>query len=562
LQFEYGFLWDKYGIEFKGGMFDTLLAARVLSNESPMKVYPKTYLDIVSKYRDELLDPPDDLMDAWEEAEEAAAKGRKKLVAFKGDRERVSNSLDMVLLRFLEIQPGPDMSTSDWKREQLTDRQLVYAVEDTKHLFKLRDAILADADDGDKRIIQLDLDTQAVCLSLYKEGLPVNRKRLEEALIKRTAALEEAHRVAAAVLPGTDFESPADCVKALGALGIYVESIEKTELAQYADNPVISPLIRVRALIAEVRDLETKFTAHLRSDDRLHGVYNPGGATSGRLSAKSPNLQNVRRPPSKVDLASDPDITNFRDLVEAPEGWQIIVADYNQMELRAAAVFTEEPTMLKVYKEGRGDLHKETAARLSDSDFEQMTDEEKGEARQKAKAANFGLVYGQQAKGFRNYAANSYGVDLDYEGAVEMRNKFFNLYPGLAVWHELAMEYSWTFPEYEETLYGRKRWLHPWSEECRQNWAAFQNLTNHIIQGSCADAFKLALVGIHKALDPHEARLIGNVHDEILALARDHAVEDPKKIIRNAMQTGASIVFGNAISFTAELKSGKSWACK
>jgi hypothetical protein len=271
------------------------------------------------------------------------AAARKKRVLFKCDPERVSNALDMVQQRFLGRTPGPDMSQSDWSREVLSDRQIVYAVDDVAYLFATMAAILAAADKNDRRIIELDLGVLRVCLSIYKHGLPINRDLLERQLETRREALARARNQANVYFPDIDFGSSPSSIRALGKAGIYVESIEKRTLLAHAENLAVRAMIKVRNLLAEMRDLETKFRDHLRVDGRIHGRIFPEGTGTGRCSSKQPNLQNIKREPLEDELSIDPELTNFRALAQSPAEWLLIKSDWKSTASRMAPICTRAP---------------------------------------------------------------------------------------------------------------------------------------------------------------------------------------------------------------------------
>jgi DNA polymerase I len=555
-QFDIPFLYDKYNIVPRGNIFDTLIAARVLSNEAPLYVFRSKYRDIVEQFAEHLATVKELPEEEDDEVDEQIQSRGKERVVFIGDVERTSNSLDAVCKRFLDIEMA-DESGSDWQAERLSDFQLVYAAEDTKHLLYLKAAILAEADGSDKLIIDLDMLALEVCLGLYREGSLIDVEALEQIYRQRQEALTNARTQVVQDLGGVDLDSGQATIRALGEAGIYVESLEKHDLAKKKDNPTVGHLLTFRRVRAELIDLE-KLRRALHVDNRIHARYNPAGAGTGRMSSKSPNLQNIRRAPSKADQAQG--YVNFREFFVAPKGWYMIVADYNQAELRGGAVIANERNMIGIYKEG-ADMHRNTAAELAPK-FLDMTPEEQAEARSKAKAANFGLLYGMGAKGFRDFAAKNYGVQLGADEAAEIRTRFFELYPGLAEWHADKKADSWEYPEYGETLLGRKRWLHPLAEDMFETWCGFQAMTNHIVQGSCADMLKLALITIHRAFDPTEARLVGTVHDEIICIARRDTVEEATKIVKDAMEQAGAAIFGEEVTFVSEVKSGASWACK
>jgi DNA polymerase I-like protein with 3'-5' exonuclease and polymerase domains len=247
-------------------------------------------------------------------------------------------------------------------------------------------------------------------------------------------------------------------------------------------------------------------------------------------------------------------------LVCAPEGWLLIKCDYDQMELRACALLSGDETVLEEYRKLEGaDLHERTA-RWFNPDFDSLEKDARKEARRRAKLPNFGLCYGMRVAGFRAYAATNYGVKLSHDEAREMREEFFELYPGLAGWHAEAQALARDFPAYGETLWGRKRRLHPLCEDLNQWWAGFQVFTNFRIQGSCADAMKLAMVELAARLDPDEACLVSSIHDELLVLVREDAAPRVAQLVADVMQSAAARVFGTEIPFPAKPSIGRSWA--
>ena len=570
LAFEFAFLLDRYGIELKGELFDTLIAARILSNEAPLMIPPWDLQLMLDRWSDELVNSPglydDDEDDDDNDDFDGPTNKKHRRFNFIGDAERIGCGLDKVRARFLGLEGGIwdlDMAASNWALGYLSDRQLAYSMLDTSCLLELKAALLAAADEGDLRIIQLDQAALVVCLAFYKEGMPVNRAGLKRQIQLRREVYQDAYIAAKAVWPNVDFQSAKSIVRALGERDIYVECADKYALLAVKHLPGVSELIKIRGLIAELRDLEKRFLANLRDDDRLRSFYNPVGAGTGRLTSKSPNLQNVPRPPKKDARALDPGITNSRELFEAPPGYQMVVADYNQMELRGIAVVTQDPRMLAVYSRPKGCLHTETAsAFFREPPFETTTPARQEELRDMAKPINFGFCYGSGVRGFLSFAAKSYELHLSYEEGEAFRQKFFDWFDGVDVWIVDAKREAKGYPEYGTTLLGRKRWLHPRAEDCDGWWAAFQFLTNFVIQGSCADVLKLALVAIHKALDPAQAQLVSSVHDEILVLAKDEYVETAEKIVRQCMEHAAAQVFGDAVRFTVKVKSGQTWACK
>lgn len=183
------------------------------------------------------------------------------------------------------------------------------------------------------------------------------------------------------------------------------------------------------------------FLKHLRTDGRFHPTYmlfkgaesgDEGGTVTGRLSARDPAIQTL---PKHTSWAK-----KLRAAIIAPEGYVILSSDYSQGELKIAACLAQEPTMLHAYSQGI-DLHAMTASGLMGwafEDFMKLLEDDPelfAEYRQRAKAANFGLLYGMGVEGFQAYAFTAYGVIMTLDEAETARNRFFSTYPVLLDWH-------------------------------------------------------------------------------------------------------------------------------
>lgn len=238
--------------------------------------------------------------------------------------------------------------------------------------------------------------------------------------------------------------------------------INKAHLMLFADHEVAGPFIKAysewskcgKFLGTYVRG----FLAHLRPDGRFHPTYmlfagamfddtsaDDSGTVTGRLAAKEPAMQTV----PKHDKVWAP---RLRACFPAPPGMVFWSADYSQGELRITACLANEETMLAAYKAGL-DLHAVTGASMAGYELDEflaLNELEEGSEgkslfakfRNRAKPANFGLLYGMQAPGFREYARTAYGLKLSAEEAEGVRNKFFETYPGLVAWHEDYIDFA------------------------------------------------------------------------------------------------------------------------
>ena len=209
------------------------------------------------------------------------------------------------------------------------------------------------------------------------------------------------------------------------------------------------------------------------------------------------------------------------------------MADYSQVELRAAAAIAGETKMIDAYKAG-ADLHKLTAATVLGKPEDAVTKAD----RQLAKAVNFGLIYGQSAPGLVKYAATSYGVTMDEDEATRIRQAFFRTYSRLRQWHGTSHNQAEEGITEVRTRSGRRRLIPGTASE----WERFTALVNTPVQGGTADGMKHALILIHERL-PKSARIVSTVHDEVVVECPEQFADDCREIITTAMVEAMTALF-------------------
>lgn len=240
-----------------------------------------------------------------------------------------------------------------------------------------------------------------------------------------------------------------------------------------------------------------RWEGDLGPDKRIHPSFNLTNVVSGRTSCQNPNLQQVPR------------TKDVRGIYKAPPGRLFFEADYSQLELRIAADYANDRTMLDIYLHN-GDIHTTTAKLMTGG--REPTKEE----RNKAKAVNFGFLYGMMAKKFVDYAYNSYGVIFTLAEAQEFREKFFAKYSRLLSWHheqELLCEalggvYN-KFGRFRKLplIYSQDKW---------ERASAARRAINTPVQGTGSDLLIAAATQIHKELKGEGLKIVGTVHDSIL----------------------------------------------
>jgi DNA polymerase I len=432
------------------------------------------------------------------------------------------NDLDKCLERYLGIQPAADHSRSDWASMLLTDDQLAYAARDVAYLHDLLGTMESELEaSGLDEVWALESNLLPCVVGMEATGIHLDRAKLESIAAEADRLAQKAADDLRVALgnPGINPASPSQILAALRAKGLKLESTAE-EILKAADDGLLVPLVLAHREASKRAQQAESLVGHIQKDGRIHGRFEPLGTATGRFSSKEPNLQNIGR-------------GEMREAFTAPAGKRLIVADYSQIELRAAAAIAGETKMIDAYKSG-ADLHKLTAATVLGKPEDQVTKSD----RQLAKAVNFGLLYGQSAPGLVKYAASSYGVTLDEDQATDIRQAFFRTYSRLRQWHGTSHNQAEAGVTEVRTRTGRRRLV----PEKASEWERFTALVNTPVQGGTADGMKHALILIHERL-PKSARIVSTVHDEVVVECREESADECREIITTAMVEAMAALF-------------------
>ena len=248
-------------------------------------------------------------------------------------------------------------------------------------------------------------------------------------------------------------------------------------------------------------------------DGVVHSKYRPGTLTTGRLACSDPNLQ-------QIEAALKP-------VFKAPDGFVFIDCDYSQIELRMAAHIARVDNMLEAYAQGI-DLHSDFASKIAHVDITEVTKAQ----RQAAKSANFGLLFRQQATGFRDFAEKSYGIDMSLDEATALRDKWFEVYPEVNSWHGDVIQELYDTQQVK-SLTGRiRRFPRPWGE----NESAAINFS---VQSLAGDLMQLALYDLTERGPGQGITPVTAVHDAVVCLVPVDRWEECAKIIEETMTVTA-----------------------
>lgn len=481
-------------------------------------------------------------------------------------------SLQALVQRHLGFKLEKDMQRSNWGSKELTEQQLQYAARDVEVLHpiqKIQSKLLESNDLFE--IAQLEFNTLGPVVEMEYHGMPFNweaaeelRRRKKEELAQALGELEREargkQRSKQMTLFGEDagvdinFRSPAQITKYLNKIGFNVESSD-VETLKGLEHPFCEKLLKYRTIEKHLNFIDQfeEFGGH---GGRLYPSYNQARAATGRMSSSRPNGQQVpKRGDGRV----------FRSLFKAPEGYKLVRVDFSAVEMRVMARLAMDKAMIEAIQTGT-DLHKLTASKTSHKTMEEVTKDD----RQKAKAVNFGLIYGMSAPTLKNYAWFNYGVRMTDQEAENTREAFFDLYKGIENWHlqqkrklqardtyymHTSKDGYFEFPVVTQTtISGRKRF---WPDFHYQTMAKPTEYFNSADQGTSADITKLSLVKLYENL-PENAHIIAAIHDEIVVECPSEIAADIGEIMRTIMCSVGSEVL-DPVPVDAEITVGDTW---
>jgi DNA polymerase-1 len=269
---------------------------------------------------------------------------------------------------------------------------------------------------------------------------------------------------------------------------------------------------------------------------RLHTTFAQTAVATGRLSSLNPNLQNI---PIRSQVGRE-----IRKGFVADPGYCLIAADYSQIELRLLAHISGDPLMQQAFQEG-ADIHRRTAAQVLGLDEGGITPDQ----RRAAKTVNFGVLYGMSAHRLSN------DLGIPYADAASFIEIYFSTYPGIRGYIDRTLEFGRTHG-YVETLYGRRRYVPELTATNRNVREAGERLAyNMPIQGTASDIIKLAMVRLDRELEALGARLLLQVHDELLIEVPEDRAGEVAQVTRELMEGAAQL----SVPLAVEAGVGPNW---
>ena len=398
---------------------------------------------------------------------------------------------------------------------------------------------------------EVEMPLSFVLFRMEKAGFTVDTEKLRELGKQYTAEIEACRIAVISATGGHSFNlnSPQQLGEVLfekmnlphgkkTSKG-YSTSAEVLEGLRFDAPQVIEPLLRYRQLTKLNGTYVEGLLPLVDRESRVHSYFDQVATATGRISSSEPNLQNI---PVRSEEGKE-----IREAFLPREGWVLLDADYSQIELRLMAHFSGDPAMVDAFRKGE-DIHARTASEIFDVPPEWVTPE----LRSRAKAVNFGLIYGISGFGL------SRNTGVSRREAGEFIARYFEKYPGVKRFMDESVTRG-AEKGYAETLMGRRRYL-PELKSTKVPIREFgkRAAMNTPVQGTAADIIKLAMVRVDKALRDHglKSRLILQVHDELLLECPPEEKEEAASLLREAMEN----VIRLQVPLEAEVHEGANWA--
>ena len=390
-------------------------------------------------------------------------------------------------------------------------------------------------DNADKVYKEIELPLTKVLVEMQVTGTKIDRALLEK-LSAKTAKLLDHLKSEILNLAGEDFniDSPKQLSHILfEVLGLPAK--KKTKTGFSTDAEVLADLSTIHELPAKI--IEYREYAKLKStyidalpaladqNDLVHTTYNQKVTTTGRLSSSDPNIQNI---PTRSEFGNQ-----IRECFLPLRASEVFMsADYSQIELRVLAHLSQDNGLIEAFTSGN-DFHAHTAANVFGVSVDKVTPE----MRRKAKAVNFGIVYGQQAYGL------SQSLKIEMSEAKSMIENYFSSFPKVRQYLDKVVEEA-TVKGYAETMFGRRRYI-PELTASNKRFRGFGERTamNHPMQGTAADIIKIAMLRVSASLREKKlkSKLMLQVHDELDLSVDNSEIEVVSELIKTEMENAVKL---------------------
>ncbi len=470
------------------------------------------------------------------------------------------HSMDMLSRNFLGYEPIPIENLIGKGTKQLCMNQVPapqiaeYAAEDADITLCLYNHFMPLLEEKGAIELYESIEEQLITVlcDMERNGVKIDTEILSSAATELNARMAE---IESAIKEISENPININSPKQLGELLFETlklnDKAKKTKTGQYKTDEQTLEALKdahpIVSMILEYRGIKKLLSTYIEAlpqlinprTGRVHSSFNQAATATGRLSSSNPNLQNI---PIREEMGR----SIRKAFVAEREGWVIVAADYSQIELRVMAHLSEDEALRAAFVNDE-DIHTATAAKI----FGVSGDEVTREQRRRAKTANFGIIYGISVFGLAQRLSIARGE------AKELIDGYFALYGGVKSYMERAISDA-KQRGYVSTIFGRRRYLGDInSSNAVMRGLSERNAINAPIQGSAADIMKIAMAKVHGAMKAQnlQAKLILQVHDEIVIECPESEVEMIKTILKENMEGAVSL----SVPLTIDIGVGSSW---
>jgi DNA polymerase-1 len=495
-----------YGIQVKGGLFDTMMAHYVIDPDTRhgMDILSENYLGYKPVSITTLIGP------------KGKNQGNMRDVEIEKIKEYAAEDADITLQLKSIFEPKLKQVESEKLINEI-EHPLIYVLADMEF-----EGVKIDHDTLREFSKQLETDIAGYEKTVYeKAGVRFNiasPKQLGEVLFEKLMLDPKAKKTKTG-----QYQTGEDVLLSLAAKSDIVRDILDFRQLQKLKSTYVDALP----------------TMVNPKTGRVHTSYNQAVAATGRLSSVNPNLQNI---PIRTERGREV----RKAFIPRDAGHSIVSADYSQIELRIIAEISKDPNMMQAFVDNL-DIHTATAANVYGIALDEVTSEQ----RRNAKAVNFGIIYGQSAFGL------SQNLGIPRKEAADIIEQYFAQFPGIKQYMTDTMNFA-RENGYVTTLMGRRRYLRDInSANATVRGFAERNAINAPIQGSAADMIKIAMINIHRELKAQklDAKMTMQVHDELVFDVPHDEIELIKPIIMHNMKTAIK----TEVPIMVEIGTGLNW---
>lgn len=466
-----------------------------------------------------------------------------------GGKEGESHSLAKAVKRFLGIEIDKSEQTSNWAENNLSKSQIEYAAQDALIICKLYQAqLLKLCDLGILETAELEFDCVNAIADMELAGMLLDSERWQEIVkdveIKHLAVATDLRQTLEPVdlqmslfgESSINLDSPNQVQEALRKLGIPLSDTRSSHLQYLAKEfPILDKLLEYRSLQKALSSYGMGILKFINSvTGRIHANFFQIGTPTGRLSCQEPNLQQI------------PHSANYRSCFIASPGNLLIIADYSQIELRILADWADDGVLINAFKSG-ADLHCITASQMFSIPLNSVTPDHRSAAKQ----LNYGIIYGMGSQGLANR------INRSFNEAERLIERYFSTYSRVALWLENAGKRALADKQ-TRTRLGRLMYTQTDEENSLPQSAIIRLGKNMPIQGTSADISKYAMMLLYKSLAKTSAKLINNVHDELVfEVPKEKAKEIAFTIEKEMVAAGQEFIHN--VPVIVDIKISEAW---